>query len=199
VKRKLVVIALSLIAAGASADIGVTWKNTTAGFFNNAAPPTGTLLGNDAVHLLIWSLSAPPSVDYALAGTGVGSGEIVLYTGPGPLSNSQFNYSGLVFNDTHVGGADINAGYLYSRIFQDSTVDVGDLYYQSPIFSSPALPEYDALTPSTVITHNTPASSGAIVLDLATTGVYTVVPEPSVLAFLGLGGLALAARRRFTA
>jgi hypothetical protein len=30
-------------------------------------------------------------------------------------------------------------------------------------------------------------------------GAVTLVPEPSVLAFLGLGGLALAARRRFTA
>jgi hypothetical protein len=83
------------------------------------------------------------------------------------------------------------AGFVYMRIFgigsAIGSTPVGTYYLDSPVIALtdvifPALPQN---------------------LNLGGAPSYTlnqqVVPEPSVLAFLGLGGLALAARRRFIA
>lgn len=144
---KLVILAAALATFAAQADIQVSWTQTTAGFFNGVANPAN-FLPTDAVHILIWSQTTAPVVDYATT-TGIGAGEFILFTGSALTAQSQFTYNGLSFDDTDVGGNDITSGYIYSRIFQDSVVDAGDFYYQSPLanIESPTLPTFSILDP----------------------------------------------------
>lgn len=74
----------------------------------------------------------------------------------------------------------------------------GEWYFQSPVFLGPNITVYDLQSPATIQEHIT-----ADVMDVAIpemgvgSNMYQVIPEPSVFALLGLGGLFVIIRRRF--
>jgi hypothetical protein len=149
--------------------------------------------------VLVWSTSAPAQVNYAQPGTGIGDNEWALITASGGIGG-QFSYDGLIFTDTDVGGNSINSGYVYSRIFQANTITAGDRYFQSPTWLGPTIPLYvtdPVESPPTDHNASFPRE-GQVFMDLsaADVDVFTVVPEPSVMALMGLGGLLVAIRRR---
>ncbi len=199
-----VLVAVFAFASSAVASINVSWRQTQGLFFNDAVA-AGNQISADFYHVLIWSPSAPPQMDYALPGTGVGAGEIVLDVGNAGVLGGQFNYSAQVFTDSDVGDVDINAGYLYARIFQFSTVSDGDVYWQTPVslVQGPSLTVYDPNTeppdPAQLIHHVVRDTAGGLAMDASNPDMFTVIPEPSVFAMLGLGGLFLALRRRYVA
>ena len=83
------------------------------------------------------------------------------------------------------------AGYFFMRVFQDATPEVGEYYFDSATLAALDVGS-DISVAQQLYLEPDPSNSG-VALNLE------IVPEPSVLAFLGLGGLALAARRRFVA
>jgi hypothetical protein len=196
-------VASLIFATGANAQINVAWRNTQAIFFNGSIG-AGNQIAEDFYHILVWSPSPAPAIDeYVAEGTGIGENEVILFQGNAGILGGQFNYPAQVFDDTDVDGADINTGYLYSRIFQFSTVSDEDVYWESPASMNfgPTLTEYDpALIPpdsDQIIEHVAPNSATALVMDASSPNFY-LVPEPSVMALLGFGGLVLAIRRRMT-
>jgi hypothetical protein len=211
-KTALYICSAALFAAAhAHAQIAINWSSTS--YFlqegGDSANYPGDYLGSDAFHVLVWSASAAPEVAYAQATTGIGAGELVLWSSAeAPRGaadtredSARFNYAEapLVFEDADVGGADINAGYVYSRIFENSTAGVGDWYYQSQANLGDAIPEYDFQAPVTIQNHRTANASDTALIEMGVgAGMYQVIPEPSVMALLGFGGLVLAIRRRMT-
>jgi hypothetical protein len=202
-KKMILIMGVAAIASTSSAQISISWFQAAAGFQFG-----GSLIPSDAAHTLIWSTTPAPTNDYAFPTQGINLDPVtdlitdewalvVSTNGTGP---GIFSYEELRFTDADVGGNDINSGYLYSRIFQDSSIDEGDLYFQSPTFLGPELPVFSTdpvTTPDTDFNASSPRS-GLIVMETSDADVFTVIPEPSVMALLGFGGLVLAIRRRMT-
>jgi len=186
--KKTIISAIAALALGTSAysDININWA-AGAGFYS-ASMPSGILLGGGSLLAqLIYTSSG--SIEDASIGGGVSGDNTVLvnYTVsyPGGTAGSEwadFSYGSEVF-------AGISTGFVFARVFQDNVVDIGDLYYDSATL---AVTPYTGIeAPQTLQTNSDLINGDELTI--------AVVPEPSVLAFLGLGGLALAARRRFVA
>lgn len=211
--KKYIATLMSVFVVGsANAQIGILWDSQT--FF--ALPGfVGSTEINEyvqpgALHVLIWSTTAPPAEDWANPnGDGSGAGEWVLFSGTAAAVGGDFDYrsSPLIFNDADVGGNDINSGYVYSRIFEGPTPTPESWYYQSLVNPEPTLIAYDAMNaPSTTLDHRAASGTpfpGPALGDTSDpiygAGMFQVIPEPSVFAMLGLGGLFLALRRRYVA
>lgn len=182
---KYIITALIAVASVATADIAVSAK-TTAPVSTDGTPATYLAPGNLA--LLVWSASdnsGSTSVDTS----GLAAGEVQLAS----LSGANAGVilapaSPTVYNDASVGGADINTGYLYVRIFQDSSIDAGDLYGVGSAVLGSSLTEYDSSVPSTIYSD----SFNAAPLTLSN----TVVPEPATIGLMGIAGLGMFAARR---
>lgn len=95
------------------------------------------------------------------------------------------------------------SGSWYARVFEGGSsttgtsadnIVVGTWYYQSPVYTV-----INNTTPETPDIQSVNGGNTSINFGLGDVVQFQVVPEPSVLAFLGLGGLALAARRRLVA
>jgi len=101
--------------------------------------------------------------------------------------------NGTSFGDTFA------AGFIYVRIFDQGTglggagVVNGTWYYNSPLYAT-----VDNLTPETPDQINVNGANTSPTYGFGDT-LNLQVPEPSVLAFFGIGGLALAIRRRIKA
>lgn len=211
----LAVMSCLMLTASAHADEGIRWRSYT--YFlkvgGNPANYPADYIPADTLRLLIWSASAPPVVDYAQSSTGIGAGEYILWSsavdplraGDTVTSGGVFNFSAtpIVKTDAAVGGNNINAGYIYSRIFSSVNPVAGSYYYQSLANFGPAITEYNAVDLNTILAHNT--TSVEEVLELLDTnnptaqnGMYTVVPEPGslLLAFPVLGVMAVRRMRR---
>ncbi len=204
---KLMLGILVLSGFTARAQVGILWDSTT--YFlqegGNSANYPADYLGADAVHILIWSQVAPPNTNYAQPGTGIGSGEFVLWSSAETLrigdvrtDSGRFDYSNspLAFDDSDVGGADINDGYIYSRIFQNSTISGSDWYYQSEVFLASPLGAYDPLSVGTALSHTTSDALSQSLREMGVgSGMYQVIPEPTTFGFLLIGGAMLWIRR----
>lgn len=184
-KTILSVIASCAMGLSANADININWA-AGSGFYS-AAMPNGILLGGGSLLAqLIYTASG--TIENAGVGGAVAGDNTVLVnftvTNPGNAGSewADFSYGSQVF-------AGISSGFVYARVFQDDVVEIGDLYYDS---STLAVTPYTGIeAPQTLQTNSDLINGNELTI--------AVVPEPSVLAFLGFGGLALAARRRFTA
>ena len=157
-----------------------------------AAGPYGD---SSFLYQAIWSPS-DPSGNQATTGGGVAAGEYVLASGTSTLGYGyvQPSTAGLLPNeDGDVGGADINAGFLYFRIFDSVGAAAGSELFQSdPVNTASGLVDVDLANP--------PIAPSAIAALNATGGsaqAYnsTVVPEPSTLALLAVSGVMIALRR----
>jgi hypothetical protein len=149
----------------------------------------------------IWSDLAPDGTHVATPGGGTqngqGASEFVLFSNPSPNSYGYVQYADTPAADTQkrdsdVGGNDINAGYLYFRIFTTANADGGDLLYQSAVVDTANdLVDVDldgVFSPGDISPLS--ATGGG---PQATNG--TVVPEPTTLALLALSGMMIALRR----
>ncbi|MBP7274795.1 MAG: PEP-CTERM sorting domain-containing protein [Kiritimatiellae bacterium] len=217
-KYFVIMLCVAGLTASALADIAVAYKSTMYFVDNGATDPLvypDDYLPEDALHILIWSPLGVPAFDYAQPGTGVGGGnpdyvEYVLYSSnvdeiraehdDSRDDSGRFDYSGFafVFNDSDVGGLDINSGYLYSRIFSTSNPAAGSWYYQSEAVQGPSLAEYVPLNPI-ILEHTTSLATGELQQRQmgVGTGMYQVIPEPAtgVLALTALGMLIYRRRR----
>jgi hypothetical protein len=94
------------------------------------------------------------------------------------------------FTNSDVGGNNINSGYLYSRIIENSSPDPNTYYWQS-VITGPGLTVYDEMNPATEIAHVTAPNP-----PVTSTCNLPMVPEPGTMGLV-LAGLGMIALRRF--
>ena len=187
-KKILALVLLSAISTTVFADISVNWTST--GFVADSGGGFGT---TDRYVQLLWS-AANPVGDTAVWGNAnnLAAGEYQLYASAvGNWASFATDQDGTAsYSNAQVGGANINNGYLFVRIFESSTVTASTHYYQATAVA-PVLPTYDPVVPSSVINYD--CTGGA--QQNATTSM-AVVPEPSTVGLL-LVGAGLIGLRRF--
>jgi len=184
---------VGLMAAGAlsaNATISVNWGFGW-GMYESTAVDLGGGSGGVAENsAVLWQLIYSPdaAADIVDASGNPTAGESILATRTTSLGGSggfdAFLYDGGSFGSTYT--AAFTAGYVYIRVFQDTTPTAGDKYYNSP-----TLQLVDITPPATpqILDGNTDSATQGDKLNL------TIVPEPGTFAFLGIGGLLLAVRR----
>lgn len=186
------IVAMLVAASTASASLNVTWSGLEGFYRSDASTPLLDPLssGNTALYQLIFT-----TVDaYGQAGIGatVGVNETVLASFVNVEAGDNSNLYGELPAQSYTSG--FQAGWLYVRVFDQGTsgggagVVNGTWYFNSPRYAA-----IDQANPDT--TQLVDANSGP---DFGDT-LNLQVPEPSVLAFFGIGGLALAIRRRIKA
>ena len=195
-------VASALLASTlvANAGINVQWfvgwgiYPFGAGDPSSLTPGTGLLANNGSgttILQLIWSPgNTAAAVDPFNGGSGwVGGDNVVLQTRT--VTSGVDGYDEWVFNNTvptPFTNPVFSPGSVFVRVFQDATPGIGEYYYDSGLM---VLQDRDldfAFRQILVVEPN--ADVEGIALNLQ------IVPEPSVIAFLGLGGLMLAIRRR---
>ena len=181
-----------LMATQASATIAVSWGSDGTTYTEDG--PYNYILGAYTVQLL-WSETDPTgnqAVDVSIDPNGLALGEFLLRQETEVDSYSIFSYGTELYDSTDVDGADINNGYVYSRIFTDTAMSAGSTtYYQSAAIGN-SLPDgsIEPLPPDNVISLIVVQGGGEV------NASAQVVPEPATLALFGLGALVVGLRRR---
>ena len=201
--RYVAVIGMVAAFGSISSRADIAYQLAASGTFDDggsfAAGPYADL---GFLYQAIWGPSAP--TEAATEGGGVESGHFVLFSSYAgtPIAGYAENFGYIYYsdqpasatqhNDSDVGGADINNGFVYFRLFDTAAANAGDRYYQSTPIATSGLPDVDLssppIPPSGIVGLN--ATGGAKV---AMTG--TVVPEPTTLALIALSGMMIAIRR----
>jgi len=181
--NKITTIAVvAMIAGAACADLSVEWRSQT-GAIAETDGGTDFLVGSTIE--LIWSPNDAITTAgaYDLVALEAANSFYVLsseVTG----ANSTWSGFGGVFDNTLIGGNDINTGFFYTRIFQnDGSAGENFMDYSMGAGASFVFNSLDAAT--TFKDNVTPAGTGNWIGDNNT----TVVPEPATIGLFGLGAL----------
>jgi len=151
--------------------------------------------GGSSLMQLIWTPSATVGVATTADGDFVSGDNVLLASRT--ITEGVGGYDEWGYNATIPApfiDATFSPGSVFMRVFQDASPDFGDIYFDSALLTLEdrgSDPVADTQVLYLETGSDTYPSQG-----VALNGSLTVVPEPSVIAFLGLGGLALAARRR---
>jgi len=203
-KKLAVLVAMIALVGSARADIAINWSAGT-GFYNwnwnDVGSAGGVALddgdyinfgGGSATAYLIWSSDNIIDFDSGnLAGSFVSGNDIVLDSVASiNVPYGEFSNGGEVY----AGALSTVGSMVFIRLI-DLSAPGGAIaqYFDGP-----------TLTPNTYDPQNPllqPLNGNSVAGAQSGLGdqMIAVVPEPSVLAFLGLGGLALAVRRRMQA
>ena len=195
--------AVMLIAGNAMADIAVNWRAIN-GFYNWNAPvgpaDPGDYInaaGGSSLAYMIYSPSGVITVDTGnIAGYLVGGDNVVVSIAGNPVTVAgaadygYFDYG----NGTPITGYGAVGATLWSRVIDMSAPLAVLQYFDGPAISAVA---YNPAQPS-LLDLNGQSPAGAANGSIGDRMI-AVVPEPSVLAFLAIGGIAIAIRRRKTA
>lgn len=191
--------AVVAVAGVASADLSVDWFNTSVAVTDDGA----TSFINDNLVQLIWSASSDSLAagGYAVAGGSALAGEYILNSTTDHAANPPVGFWGplaAVYGGADVGGADINTGYFFTRVFETATADAGTAFYDTARVDASAW-VYDNLVPGSTysqefLENNTPYAAGGS-LDVNANGT-TVIPEPATIGLMGIAGLGMFLARR---
>ncbi|HMO52785.1 MAG TPA: PEP-CTERM sorting domain-containing protein [Kiritimatiellia bacterium] len=198
-KKLLAIITISVgMMAAANANIVLAWSGLDGFVKNDGVTP---LLdgGGSTVAILIYSPSGAFYNTDLVAGSHTIGDEVIWGSVVNVLFDPVDPY-GFVPEQNYAQA--FQAGFIYARIFDEGTtanpnsVTPGLWYYQGPIVAT-INNTSDPVTPDNYNMNQGTAGFDDFRTDVLNRQV--VVPEPSTLAFLGLGGLALALRRRMVA
>ena len=201
-KAAVAIAALGVMTTASFGDIYVNWQ-ADVGFFRNGTSgaaypndgilfPSGSVLvqllwtpdaGTTAVDAFLPNYLAAGGNDIVLASRSVGFGVAADITASDEFM--QFTGTPAVFLNANYGPTVLQGGYVYARVFSDLTPGLGDYYFQSS--NTVALGNYTGNEQANLLDINTDHTNG--------NQLNQVVPEPSVLAFLGAGALVVAYRR----
>jgi hypothetical protein len=185
-KKTLAILIGIAVASAAVADLAVDFK-TTAPLYQ-AGDLGGAYLASGSLGLLVWSPTDTSGAN-GVGLDGLVSGEFSL--GLFSSVNAGIFSAGVgSYTDAEVGGADINSGYFFARLFENSAIGEGD-YYIAVGLQSPTLTEYDAQIPSTIYSDSLNSSAAAIDAQNL-----QVVPEPATIGLMGVAGLGMFLARR---
>jgi hypothetical protein len=201
-------IVLSLLIASATlvaqANISVNFGTFTGGI----VAPGGTeyadgYLGSGHIQL-IWAASNAAYSSANAVGGAVDSGFLLLYSQPYVFNDDVFEgyvdeSATLSYLEADYGNPGLASGWVYGRVFNAAIPDT------SSFFANSAWVAVAGTDPLVTPIPQTPAGidlvQGPAFIDLGSGfGVnpmnIQVIPEPSVMALMGLGGLLMAIRRR---
>lgn len=200
--KKMLALALIVgLSVAARADININWF-AQAGFYDNGqfgVDPNGGILfsGGNATAQLIWTPTASIDiVDPSNGANGYVSGDDIFLdsftftTGGGANTTyGDFSNGSEIYTDAAyagVLGTNVLAnGFVYYRVFTDNSPDGGEFYYDSATLDANAYTGVES--PQSLDQENTSAGN-----ELDT----QIVPEPTTLAFMGIGSILVALRRR---
>ena len=192
-KKTMAVLMVVAVAGVASADLAVNAKNQTPLVregFTSIGPGQGLEAG--AYVQLLWKADNAGYQSDDLAESLLNPGEYLLRDGYAD-NVGLFNLtSSPAFTDAEVGGADVNTGYFYARIFERGTVAPGDFFLEMGI-QGPTLTEFDPLVAPSTYSLNMGLDVAEVWIDSQGT---TVVPEPATIGLMGIAGLGLVLARR---
>lgn len=202
-KKMMTVLAAVAVAGVVSADLAVQTKNSAALLregFTELGPGQGLQTG--AFLQLVWyadDSGYQDGADIDLADATLGSGLLsdggyVLTSGftTGPVGNIDLGVG--VYTDANVGGAAINSGAFYARIYSAAVPGgpvQGSAFLEMGLQSGP-LTAYSASDPTTIYSDNL-NDLGTVSIDSQGT---TVVPEPATIGLMGIAGLGMFLARR---
>ncbi|HMP35772.1 MAG TPA: PEP-CTERM sorting domain-containing protein [Kiritimatiellia bacterium] len=183
------IIAAFAFASVASANINVTWLGD-AGFYKIDDVTGITDGGNNALAQLIFT----PVNQYGQAGVGgaVAAGESVLKTFILTDSGGADPYG--TFVDQYVGTFQV--GFIYARVFDGGTANPANIVNGTWYYNSPIIATVNNVTPDSPNIFNIQGGNPSPGNGGFGDTLFLQVPEPSTMAFLGIGGMILALRRR---
>ena len=193
-KKTLVMSLAAMVAMCSVADIAIEWKSGANSVGNQAGD---NLIGSGTYAALVWSAGAP-TLATAFAPDGTSANEFLLNSTITTGLGGGFLIGGAVYDDSAVGGADINSGYFFTRIFDTATVTVSSYYSQGGV-EIPTLNEaYDAegLPTPAYATLVYDGAAAAPVFGQTVNEVVSVIPEPATLGLLGVAGLGMFLARK---
>jgi len=146
---------VAMAATPAAADIQVNWLATLGFFANDAVDPGNPAVPGDYIRdgsqpgaggvlaVLIWSPDAtidPPLATGASPAVGSPAGtenDVVLNVHTGAFAPfGDYSPGTTVYTNSSFGGANLQGGFIYARIFQDLSADAGDFYNDGMIVSA---------------------------------------------------------------
>jgi len=152
-------------------------------------------VGVGATVQLIWSAdnAYAPAIDGQLDAAGylANAGDYILFQGSGTILGGWIGDfdSSTNYVSANVGGAPLPSGFVYVRIFQDGTPTSGEQYGESAIVT--VVNQQTNVPPDSFDTVDASPSTG-----LFLNKTVSAIPEPSVLAFCGIGSMLMAYRRK---
>ena len=198
-KKLIAMLALGAVAVASYGDININWR-AQAGFYKNgqfAVDPAGALLfgGGSTIAMLIWTPfnGGSPTIDPIdmsdIAGNYTGGDDLWLdsltLTYPGNVTDEFAPFGNQeIYQNVNYGGTTLQGGYVFVRVFSDTTPGLGEYYYDGPTLLTTAFILNEA---PQILDTNTDNTNG--------NELNKLIPEPSVLAFLGAGALVVAVRR----
>ena len=205
-KRMLLagVASLALTVVSSQANLSVAWS-ANHGFYLDVGD--GPLLGSAGsgqatLAQLIWSPDNIPdpatddAANHYLSSSGNDVWLVDFTVKEGDTARSEWGDWGL--NDSPLAtSTTLSDGYIYGRIFQDGTPDVGDWYYLGPVVANENV-DPNGVPPPTPQTYDMNRDSEQGYGDAVMNGPYSyqVVPEPGTFALFGIGALLIGLRRR---
>lgn len=205
-KRTLLIVAVAAgLCLNAQANVYVAWQ-AGAGFYYASDPGVGILgsgTGNSCLYQLIWSSDAAADpADYStthyVTGNDVWLNDFTVTEDGIDNDGTEFDsYAWFLASEAGTyddGGVNSNGGYIYARVFQDTTVDPNDWYYVGAVEAADNLDPNAAQPPSPQTYDINRDLLNGDPIDDAIYGAQ-VVPEPGTMALFALGLLTLAGRR----
>ena len=203
--RNIIIAIIATVVSVASADLAVDFKNSQTAptillneGYSALGPGAGLTAG--AYVQLVWSANntgyQSGDIDVADAQAGVGAlsdGSYVLAVATAGIGGT-FAEGATTYTSANVGGADINSGYFYARVFQTGAANVGDYFVEMGL-EGPALNAYSNLDAASTYSANlNDLGQGTSITAQGT----TVIPEPATIGLLGIAAAGLYASRRKT-
>ena len=184
--KKIILAAIAALVVGqtAFATISINYV-TTSGADSAAVPGAGLDLPIGSLFQIIWTLDGSIDAFNPANPTGVSDNDIIL--GSYFSTFTGFLFGTETYQDETYGllSDGLVPGQVYVRVFSSAAPTIGDYYAVSSTFGG--------------LVDQDPTPGTANVVDIAPSAAFLVgteiVPEPSVLAFLGIGAALVAVRR----